>query len=120
MGRLYNGVHFGNVKKHSLGVRGVKVRRSNIEVVADILKIGEQGAGKTRIMHQANMSYHQLQKYLDLLVDRGCLKRTVIDKSHVSYGLTVKGQMLLKSINKVLGALDHYSAESRSQVKRSA
>jgi len=115
MGRLYNEVHRGIVAKHSLGVRWVKVRRSNIEVVADILRVGEHGAGKTRIMYQANMSYHQLQKYLDLLVDRGCLKRNNIDKSHVSYGLTRKGQMLLKSIDNVLEALDRHSADSGSQ-----
>jgi len=90
----------------------MKERRSNIEVVADILRVGEHGAGKTRIMYSANMSYHQLQKYLDLLVDRGCLKRTSIDKSHVSYNLTRKGSALLKSIDDVLKALDR-RAESK-------
>lgn len=97
----------------------MKGRRSNIEVVADILRIGEQGAGKTRIMYQANMSYHQLQKYLDLLVDRGCLQRVVSDKSHISYTVTRKGSLLLKSIDNVLEALDHHRAESGS-MKQSA
>lgn len=97
----------------------MKGRRSNIEVVADILRIGEHGAGKTRIMYQANMSYHQLQKYLDLLVDRGCLQRTVSDKSHISYNVTSKGSLLLTSIDNVLEALDHRTA-SGSQVQRSA
>ena len=42
----------------------VSRRRSNIEIIADMLRIGENGAGKTEIMYSANMSYHQIQKYL--------------------------------------------------------
>ena len=37
-------------------------RRSNIEIIADMLRMGENGAGKTEIMYSANMSYSQLQK----------------------------------------------------------
>ena len=42
-------------------------RRSSIEVIADILRLGE--AGKTEIMYSANMSFKQLQKYLEFLLD---------------------------------------------------
>ena len=35
-------------------------RRSSVEVIADILRLGQ--AGKTEIMYSANMSYFQLQK----------------------------------------------------------
>jgi predicted transcriptional regulator len=38
-------------------------RRSSVEVIADILRLGQ--AGKTEIMYSANMSYFQLQKYLN-------------------------------------------------------
>ena len=37
-------------------------RRSNIEIIADMLRVGENGAGKTEIMYSANMSYAQIQK----------------------------------------------------------
>jgi predicted transcriptional regulator len=92
----------------------MKGRRSSIELVADILRIGEHGVGKTKIMYGANMSYHQLQRYLDLLVDRGCLKRTSIDKTHMSYIVTKKGSILLKSIDNVLEALDRRTAQEQS------
>jgi len=36
-------------------------RRSNVEIIADMLKVGENGAGKTEIMYSANMSYTQIQ-----------------------------------------------------------
>jgi len=42
-------------------------RRSNIEIIADMIKVGENGAGKTEIMYSANMSYSQIQKYLGLM-----------------------------------------------------
>jgi predicted transcriptional regulator len=48
-------------------------RRSNIEVIADMLRLGE--AGKTEIMYSANMSYFQLQKYLAFLMQRGFIEK---------------------------------------------
>ncbi|MBM4433417.1 MAG: hypothetical protein FJ025_05395, partial [Chloroflexi bacterium] len=42
----------------------VNQRRSNIEIIAEMLKVGENGAGKTKIMYNANLSYTQIQKYL--------------------------------------------------------
>ena len=47
----------------------VSRRRSNIEIIADMLRVGENGAGKTEIMYSANMSYSQIQRYLDYLVN---------------------------------------------------
>jgi predicted transcriptional regulator len=31
-------------------------RRSNIEIISEMLRIGAEGAGKTEIMYSANMS----------------------------------------------------------------
>ena len=39
-------------------------RMSNIEIIADMLKVGGNGAGKTEIMYSANMSYVQIQNVL--------------------------------------------------------
>ena len=50
-------------------------RRSSVQVMADILRLGE--AGKTEIMYSANMSYRQLQKYLEFLVNGEFLERIV-------------------------------------------
>ena len=51
-------------------------RRSSIEVIADILRLGE--AGKTEIMYSANMSYHQLQKYLSFLIDMKLIDKVTV------------------------------------------
>ncbi len=82
-------------------------RRSNIEVIADILRLGE--AGKTEIMYSANMSYRQLQKYLEFLVEGGFLDRHVVPNPGVKYKVTEKGRRLLHSIDAVLTLMERVS-----------
>jgi len=81
----------------------MKHRRSNIEIIADILRLGQ--AGKTEIMYGANMSYCQLQKYIDLLMERGFIDRVNSESSIVTYRTTEKGHTLLKLIESVLAML---------------
>ena len=81
-------------------------RRSYIEIIAEMLKIGENGAGKTKIMYAANMSYYQLNKYLGLLLDRGLINELTPVNHHFNYQVTEKGMKLLSSIGDVLGALE--------------
>ncbi len=78
-------------------------RRSNIEVIADILRLGQ--AGKTEIMYSANMSYRQLQKYLDFLIQRGLIDRVEVSNPTVTYRVTDKGLRLLKTIDRILRML---------------
>lgn len=81
-------------------------RRSNIEIIGDMLKIGENGAGKTEIMYNANMSYHQLQKYLNFLIGHGFIDKVKVGNPSVTYQVTESGLGLLKSIDTVLEVLD--------------
>ncbi len=81
-------------------------RRSNVEIIADMLRVGENGAGKTEIMYSANMSYSQLQKYLGFLLGHGFIDRVEVGNPVVTYQVTEKGFALLKSIDSVLEVLD--------------
>jgi len=78
-------------------------RRSSVEVIGDILRLGE--AGKTQIMYSANMSYRQLQRYLAFLVQQGFLERRVVSNPGVKYRTTQKGQRLLNSIDTIMDML---------------
>jgi len=49
-------------------------RRSSVEVISDILRLGE--AGKTEIIYSVSMSYSQLQKYLNLLLELKLVDKT--------------------------------------------
>src|SRR4030042_283663 len=88
-------------------------RRSNIEIIADMLRVGENGAGKTEIMYTANMSYNQIQKYLEYLVNQGFITKINIDSTMIAYQVTESGLKLLKAIDTLMSMLK--SAGSQSQ-----
>ncbi|MDN4186513.1 MAG: winged helix-turn-helix domain-containing protein [Dehalococcoides mccartyi] len=79
-------------------------RRSSIEIIADMLRMGE--AGKTEIMYSVNMSYFQLQKYLNFMLDRELIDRVQLGNPSVTYRVTAKGLELLRSIDNILDTLD--------------
>lgn len=79
-------------------------RRSSIEVIADMLRLGE--AGKTEIMYSANMSYYQLQKYLNFLLQLRLIDKVTVGNPMVTYRVTRKGLKLLRSIDGILEVLE--------------
>lgn len=78
-------------------------RRSSVEVIADILRLGQ--ACKTEIRLSANISYFQLQQYLNHLLKLKLIDKVVVDNPSVTYRVTEKGLELLKSIEGVLEVL---------------
>jgi len=85
-------------------------RRSDIEIIADMLKVGENGAGKTEIMYSANMSYRQIQKYLGYLISQGFIDQIKMGNPSVTYRVTDSGLKLLQLVNSVremLGTSDN-------------
>jgi predicted transcriptional regulator len=81
-------------------------RRSNIEIIADMLRVGENGAGKTEIMYSANMSYAQIQKYLGFLLSNGFIHKVEVGNPVVTYQVTNKGGELLRNIDSIVEILD--------------
>ena len=85
--------------------KAVGKRRSNIEIIADMLRVGENGAGKTEIMYTANMSFSQIQRYLAYLVDQGFVSRVDLDNAVAGYQVTETGMKLLKAIDSLMAML---------------
>jgi predicted transcriptional regulator len=81
-------------------------RRSNIEIIADMLRVGGNGAGKTEIMYSANMSYAQIQKYLGFLLNHGFINKVEVGNPVVTYQVTDKGGDLLKNIDSIVEVLE--------------
>jgi len=79
----------------------VNRRRSDVEIIADMLEVGENGAGKTEIMYGANMSYRQIQKYLGFLVASGFIDKMKMGNPSVTYQVTDNGLKLLQMINNI-------------------
>lgn len=81
-------------------------RRSDIEIIADMLRVGENGAGKTEIMYSANMSYAQIQKYLGFLLSHKFISKVDVGDPVVTYHVTDKGLGLLKNIDDIMEVLE--------------
>jgi len=83
-------------------------RRSEIEIISKILHLSKNGARKTEILYQGNLSYMQLQSYLSYLIEKNILEEKEIKdngSSHKSYITTEKGCNLLSDIQKILVSL---------------
>jgi predicted transcriptional regulator len=75
-------------------------KREYIEVIADILRLGQMG--RTQMMYDARLSYSQLRKYLDFLTERGLM--TWVDEEKI-YRTTEKGFRLLETIDRMQALL---------------
>ena len=84
----------------------VNQRRSNVEIIADMLRVGENGAGKTEIMYSANMSYAQIQKYLGFLLSHDFIHKVKVGNPVVTYQVTDKGLGLLRNIDGIMEVLE--------------
>jgi len=94
----------------------VRGKRSNIEIIADILRLGK--ASKTDILYGCDLSYTQLQKYLRFLVARGLLELGEDDSGGRHYNSTVLGNELLGRIDwvrELMGLSDHYAYDSEGK-----
>ncbi len=80
----------------------MRTRRASIQIIADILRLGE--AGKTDIGLYANLGYPQLDRYLEFLVKGGFLERR--ERPVPRYQVTPQGRELLESICRVTEALE--------------
>jgi len=69
--------------------------RSRLRIIADILHIASDGANKTRIMYQANLSYKLLCQYLEEVVNA----RLVASEKGKSYVLTDRGERFLERLD---------------------
>lgn len=65
--------------------------------MANILSISSNGAKKTQLMYKCNMSFRQLEVYLDLLTEKKLLNKRTHNgsKDLIIYEITDKGHSFL-------------------------
>ena len=78
------------------------IRRSKIEVFADVMKVvaSEREIRRTRIMYKANLAWKVLQDALDFLEQKGILKSESKD-SGIFVSLTNEGYSVLRRFNEL-------------------
>jgi len=84
----------------------VNGRRSQIEIITDILVISKEGAKKTDILYKGNFSYKQLQEYLLYMKDKDILEEIRVDGNGSRlYRPTEKGLIFLDDSKRLLEQL---------------
>lgn len=78
----------------SLGVNG---RRDKITIMGDLLYIMQEPRRLTHILYKSNMSYVQLVKYLDDLIERGLVEKKV--QPFKCYSITDNGKLFMNLVN---------------------
>ncbi|UCE16020.1 MAG: transcriptional regulator [Candidatus Bathyarchaeota archaeon] len=90
------------------GKKSSSSHRSQIDIIANILQVAVEGAKKTHIMYGCNLSFGQLQTYLDLLLDRGLLE-TISETGGAGnsafFQTTTRGQSFLHVYQDLRGLL---------------
>ena len=71
-------------------------RRSNLDIIADILDTSRPGVKKTHLMCNCSMSFAQLEKYLDLIL-KARLIFVESDGPHLLFKISGKGKSFLKA-----------------------
>lgn len=89
------------------GLKGLNSRRNEIEILALILKTVGNGANRTKILYQANLSYTQLKNYLGFLIDNGFVKHTDGLLKGGNYTATPKANIFLYHWSKILDLLNN-------------
>jgi predicted transcriptional regulator len=83
-------------------------RRDRLNIIAEILEISKNGSLKTQIMYRANLSFAQLNEYLELLLDIKLLQETAEDKKNM-FRVTAKGDKYLENYYKIKELLEKTS-----------
>ncbi|UCD13478.1 MAG: hypothetical protein JSW60_07965, partial [Thermoplasmatales archaeon] len=77
-------------------------RRSEIQIIGEILDLSKRGAKKTEILYRSNMSYSQLEHYLSFLLEKNIVEENFIlnekAKPTMIFVTTEKGNKLLDDI----------------------
>jgi len=86
------------------GNKNQRKRRDRLYIIAEILEIAKDGTLKTQIMYKANLSFSQLNEYLNFLVGLNLLECKQADGKTV-YKTTEKGMKYLDNYKEILQLL---------------
>lgn len=80
------------------------LHRSRIDIIATILRVAQDGTRKTHIMYRCNLSFRQLNTYLEFLIERKLIKSAQIDREKNDsrlYQTTARGKAFIQAYNSI-------------------
>jgi predicted transcriptional regulator len=97
-------------------IEGQPKRRDKIIIMAEIINLAKRGISKTHIMFKANLSFSQLNLYIDFLSNANLLEKITINGKTV-YRATPKGLDFYYSEQQVIALLQKEDSGPKSFVK---
>lgn len=74
------------------------MKRNNLDICADILKVSRGGARKTHLVYKANLNFKIVKRYLDHLVDN-----ELLESDEGIFYLTEKGSRFIERYDSLTG-----------------
>lgn len=91
-------------------------RRDKLSIVAEILEITREGSLKTQVMYRANLSFTQLNNYLNFMLKINLLEKVMRNEKEI-YRATEKGTKFLQRYREITELLKTESENSKNNVK---
>jgi predicted transcriptional regulator len=91
-------------------------RRDKLYIIAEILEIAKDGTLKTQIMYRANLSFTQLNDYLEFMLKNGLLDKLSQNEKHV-YKASEKGMDFLMRYRDLTELLKDENENGKNNVK---
>jgi predicted transcriptional regulator len=91
-------------------------RRDKIVIMAEIISLAKKGISKTHIMFKANLSFSQLNQYLESLSDAALLEKIAIG-GKVVYKATPKGLDFYQSEQQIIALLKSEDCNYKNSIK---
>ncbi len=81
--------------------------RGSLDIIADILEASKGKTRKTYLMYRCNLSFRQLENYLNLLLRRGLLKAAEDNNNNTGlFRITEKGERFLEVYKGLQGLME--------------
>jgi predicted transcriptional regulator len=91
-------------------------RRDRLFILAEILDVAKEGSLKTQIMYKANLSFTQLNEYLDALLNMK-LVGLMENKEKNIYKTTPKGLQYLQNYREIIELLKNGNNNGKPDIK---
>ncbi len=75
------------------------MKRSKEAIITKVLEICIDGATKTAIVYQANLNFHTVVTYINLLIEKEMLE--VVDSRPINYKTTSNGIKLVEELKSI-------------------
>ncbi len=72
------------------------MKRNNLDICADILRVSRGGAKKTHLVYKANLNFNIVKKYITGLTESGLL-----EKNGERFYVTEEGNLFIDRYNKL-------------------